>query len=59
MNITLEYLTEESSSQVRTIQRDDVSEDFVDSIDTICEIHQYGLEHHCIGINFNSLFNNF
>ena len=49
MNITLEYLTEENSPQVREIQRDDVSEDFVDSVDTICGIHRYGLEHRCIG----------
>lgn len=48
-NITLELLSEENLEAVRSIHREDVSEDFVDSVDTIWELTQYGLEHHCIG----------
>lgn len=47
--IEIELLTEENLDFVRMIQRDDVDEDFVDSVDTIYEIHKYGIIHNYIG----------
>ncbi len=47
--ITLELLSEQNIDAVRAIHRQDVSVAFVDSADTIMEITQYGLDHHCIG----------
>ena len=49
LDVRLELLTEENFPQVRSIQREDVSEAFVDTADTIMELNRYGLEHHCIG----------
>ena len=48
-HITLEYLTEENISAVRAINREDISEDFVDTADTLMELTRYGLAHHCKG----------
>lgn len=48
-DIQLELLTEDNIGEVRMIQRDDVSEDFVDTADTIMELTRYGEEHNCIG----------
>lgn len=47
--ITLELLTENNIDQVRAIKRDDISEAFVDAVDTIMEITQYGIDHNCKG----------
>lgn len=47
--ITFELLSQANMAQTRAIQRDDVSEAFVDTADTIMELTQYGLEHHCKG----------
>ena len=47
--IKLEYLTEENLDAVRAIHREDISEDFVDSVDTIMELTRYGFDHNCIG----------
>ena len=45
----LELLSKENMDLVRLIKRDDISEAFVDTADTIIELTQYGLEHHCKG----------
>ena len=47
--ISIELLTKSNIDLVRTIHREDVSEDFVDSADTMMELTQYGLDHNCIG----------
>ena len=47
--ITLEYLTQENIDAVRAIHREDISEDFVDTADTLMELTQYGLDHNCKG----------
>jgi len=47
--IRIELLTEENIDPVRMIQRDDVSEAFVDSVDTIYEITKWGIAHNCKG----------
>ena len=48
-DICLEPLTDGNIDQVRAIQREDVSEDFVDTADTIMELTRYGEEHNCLG----------
>lgn len=48
-NISFELLTKQNIDAVRAIQREDISEEWVDNADTIMEITQYGLDHHCIG----------
>lgn len=47
--ITFELLTKSNISQIRKIQRNDISEAFVDTVDTMMELTQYGLDHHCKG----------
>lgn len=47
--ITFELLTQSNVTKVRQIQRDDISEAFVDTVDTIMELTQYGLDHNCKG----------
>lgn len=47
--ITLELLSRQNVDAVRAIHREDISEAFVDNVDTIMAITQYGIEHHCIG----------
>lgn len=47
--IRLEELGEHHVAQVLSIDRSDVSEDWVDSIPHILDLHRYGLEHGCIG----------
>lgn len=47
--ITLELLNDRNIGAVRTIHREDISEAWVDSADTIMELTRYGLEHGCIG----------
>ncbi|MBQ7390651.1 MAG: GNAT family N-acetyltransferase [Clostridia bacterium] len=48
-SITFELLTELNIEFVRRIQRDDISEAFVDTADTIMELTQYGIDHNCKG----------
>lgn len=48
-DISFEPLTESNIDEVRKIQRDDISTDFVDDADTIMEITRYGVENNCIG----------
>lgn len=47
--IEIEFLTEDNIELVRKLQRDDISEAFVDSVDTIYEITKYGIAHNCKG----------
>ena len=47
--ISLELLSDSNIEGVRAIQRDDISEAFVDTTDTIMELTQYGLDHNCKG----------
>lgn len=47
-NINIEYVSEENSRFLKNILRDDISEDFVDSLDVVLEITNYGIEHNCI-----------
>ena len=47
--ISLELLSDSNIEDVRAIQRDDISEAFVDTTDTIMELTQYGLDHNCNG----------
>ena len=48
-NINIEYVNEENSRFLKNILRDDISEDFVDSLDVVLEITNYGIEHNCKG----------
>ena len=50
--INLERLTEQNIDAVRAIHREDISESWVDNVDTLWELTQYGLEHSCIGHTF-------
>lgn len=47
--ITLELLSEQNIDAVRAIHREDISEAWVDTADTLMELTQYGLDHNCIG----------
>ena len=47
--IRLEELTDSRRADVLGIDRSDISEDWVDSIPDILALHQYGLDHGCIG----------
>ena len=47
--ISLELLSDSNIEDVRAIQRDDISEAFVDTADTIMELTQYGIVHSCKG----------
>lgn len=50
--ITLEPLTKENLPHLRQIHREDVSEAFVDSADTLMELTEYGIQHHCLGKSY-------
>ena len=45
----LELLTEANLDEARGIDRSDVPEDYVDSVDELMELTRYGLEHRCLG----------
>lgn len=47
--ILLEELTDSRRNDVLGIDRSDISEDWVDSIPDILDLHQYGIDHGCIG----------
>ncbi|MBP5166941.1 MAG: GNAT family N-acetyltransferase [Oscillospiraceae bacterium] len=48
----LEELTHENYPEVRKIDREDIPEEYVDTVDTIMEITDYGVEHGCLGHTF-------
>lgn len=48
----LELLTEANLDEARGIDRSDVPEDYVDSVDELMELTRYGLEHRCAGRTF-------
>ena len=48
-SITIEYISDINSEQLQNIERTDVSESFVDSLDSINAYTNYGLEHHLKG----------
>ena len=47
--IKLELLTKQNIDAVRAIHREDIPVSWVDDVDTLWELAQYGLEHNCIG----------
>ena len=51
--ITLELLSDSNIEDVRKIQRDDISEAFVDTADTIIELNQCGIDHNCKGHTYS------
>ena len=57
MNLEFEELTHQNLSDACKIDRDDISEDFVDTALTIMDITDYGIEHHCIGHTFVVRYN--
>ena len=52
MNIELEELTHKNIALAGGIDRSDISEKFVDNVNTIMEYTDYGIEHGCIGHTF-------
>ena len=54
--VEIEFLTEKNIDQVRMIQRDDVDEAFVDSVDTIYEITKWGITHKCKGHTYAIMY---
>ena len=52
MTLTLEELTRSNYQYACEIDRDDIPETFVDTVDTLMEITEYGVENHCIGHTF-------
>lgn len=47
--VTLEVLDKENQAEALGIDREDISLDFVDSVEDIIELTRYGEEHECIG----------
>ena len=52
MNLRFEELDHNNLDRARIIDRSDISEDFVDTLDTLMELTDYGVEHKCIGHTF-------
>lgn len=52
MNFRFEELDHNNLDRARMIDRSDVLEDFVDTLDTLMELTDYGVEHKCIGHTF-------
>jgi ribosomal protein S18 acetylase RimI-like enzyme len=52
LSITLEQLTHDNYIYAESINREDISEDWVDTAATIMEINEYGLKHNYIGHTF-------
>ena len=52
MNLRFEELDHNNLNRARMIDRSDISEDFVDTVDTLMEITDYGVKHKCIGHTF-------
>lgn len=47
--VTIEFVNSQNEEQLYLIDRTDISEAFVDTVDTILQLTQYGVEHKCIG----------
>ena len=52
MNLRFEELDHNNLNRARMIDRSDFLEDFVDAVDTLMELTDYGVEHKCIGHTF-------
>ena len=52
MCLRFEELTHKNYLDAQTIDRDDIPEAFVDSIATLMDLTDYGVDHHCIGHTF-------
>jgi ribosomal protein S18 acetylase RimI-like enzyme len=52
MDFELEELTHDNYEMVRRIDRDDMPENFVNTVDTIMALTDYGVEHGCVGHTF-------
>ena len=52
VGLSLEELIHQNAAAVRSIDRSDVSEAFVDTVDTILQTTDYGAAHHCQGHTF-------
>lgn len=50
--ISLEPLTAENLYEAKQIERSDIPEDFVDTVDELMELTRYGLKHGCAGRTF-------
>lgn len=57
-DISLEELTHDNVDEVKLIDRDDICEEFVDTVDTIMDITDYGISHGCIGHTFAIKYDN-
>lgn len=47
--IRIEFLTEDNLDAIRGIRREDIRGEWVDSLDTLWELTQYGIQHGCLG----------
>ena len=52
MKIEFEELTHSNFADACRIDRDDIPESYVDTAETLMEITDYGVEHHCMGHTF-------
>lgn len=52
MDYQLEELNHNNYHRVRQINRSDIPETYVENVDTIMDITDYGVEHHCVGHTF-------
>lgn len=52
MCLRFEELTHKNYLDAQAIDRDDIPEAFVDSIATLMDLTDYGVDHHCIGHTF-------
>lgn len=52
MEIEFEELTHSNFADACGIDRDDTPESYVDTAETLMEITDYGVEHHCLGHTF-------
>ena len=57
-DITLELLTQENIDIIKEIQRDDISEAYVDTMENIAELTLYGINHKCKGHTFAIKYEN-
>ena len=52
MNLQFEELTHQNFADAKKIDRDDIPETCVDTVSTLMELTDYGVEHGCIGHTF-------
>ena len=52
MNLQFEELTHQNFADAKKIDRDDIPEAYVDTVSTLMELTDYGVEHGCIGHTF-------